>query len=301
MYILIGILFIICILFFVINYHRKKRIIRKICCMDCSGKLDLLNDLTEPFGFYYVPHQDIMSSQPDSWQREFGYSYLYDKTAPHFNMIFDCEPVYFDFDNRTWMIELWKGQYGINIGCEVGIYQADTIISPEQYAHTLFHSVPNDQMLPISIELNFKGRRLFYLHRTHWWLTGFYMGNYCEPEDLSLDISITFPCEEMLNKFVDSMFRIGYREYDLYICNLTVYYSFSITHTKQPRLVHPLLLNFTQWKNRVLCKLYNFITSPFTCTVDKLLYLYFFLPVMFRHLLCMKKNRKAKSKRKHKK
>ena len=42
--------------------------------------------------------------------------------APRFQMVFDALPVYFDYQKKTWLIEFWKGQYGINTGAEIGIY-----------------------------------------------------------------------------------------------------------------------------------------------------------------------------------
>lgn len=294
MYILIGILFAICILFFIINFYRRKCIIRKICCMGHCEKLNLLNSLAEPFGFCYLPDPDVMVSRTDAWQKDFGYCSLYDKSASHFNMVFDCAPVYFDYADHTWMIEFWKGQYGINIGGEIGIYKADSILSPKQYDHTLFHGVSEGEFLPVSMDLNFKGQPLFSVRREHWWLTGFRMGAYCEPEDLTLDISITFPDECMLRSFVDSLNRLSYNKCKIYICDLIVSLSFSIPHCWQPRSARRLSARFSQWKNRILCKLFIFITRPFTCTMDRILYLYFFLPVAFRRLLCFKRNRKQK-------
>lgn len=301
MYILIGILFAICILFFVINFFRRKCIIRKICSMDFCEKLCLLNKLAEPFGFCYLPFQDIMTSRINPWQKNFGYCSLYDKTASRFNMVFDCEPVYFDYEDRTWMIEFWKGQYGINPGGEIGVYRADNIVSPEQYDRTLFHGVPDNELFPISMGLSYKGKPLFSVCHPHWWLTGFRMGSYCEPEDLVMDISITFPCEGMLQCFVESLRRLGYHECELCICHLTVSFTFSIPHTRQPRFRHGCRVRFSQWENRIFCKIFKFITRPFTCTMDRILYLYFFLPAAFRHLLCFKRNPKQKFHNKHKK
>lgn len=297
MYILIGILFAICILFFIIKFFRKKYVIRKICHMGFCDKLNLFNDLAKPFGFCYLPGPDTITSRRDAWQKNFGYRRLFDQSASRFNMIFDCEPIYFDYDGHTWMIELWKGQYGINIGSEIGIYKADSILRPQQYDRALFHCISDDEMLPLWMELNFKGRQLFSVNFTHWWLTGFCIGSYCEPEDLSMDVAITFPNEDMLECFLESLERLGYTQCDLCVCELTVSFNFSIPHTKQPRQNHRCRIRFSQWKNRIFCKLYQFITRPFTCTMEKILYLYFFLPAAFRHIICFKRNRRQKFKK----
>jgi hypothetical protein len=58
----------------------------------------------------------------DALQRNFGYAYGYDFAALGMSFILDCEPIFFDYDGKHWMIELWKGQYGLESGCEIGVY-----------------------------------------------------------------------------------------------------------------------------------------------------------------------------------
>lgn len=294
MYILISILLVICLLFVLFCLYKKKRIIRRVCCMEFCEKYELINNLAGLFGFSYCPEQDIITSRIDAFQKNFGYCSLYDKSALKFNMVLDSEPVYFDYADRTWLIELWKGQYGINIGAEIGIYYADTVLSPEQYDQVLFYGVTEAEMLPISMNLNYRGQSLFSINHIHWWLTGFDTGSYCTPEDLVLEVSITFPNEKMREAFLESLYRRGYHPYEISVCCDTVTFLFSIPHTRQIRLVHRITAAFAQWKNRVILRLYHFVTRPFTTTMDKILYLYFYLPAAFRHLLQFRKNRKQK-------
>ena len=73
-------------------------------------------------GFSYDPGQDIMYSRHDALQRRLGYAYGYDATALGISADIDCEPIFFDHGGKHWMIELWKGQYGLMSGCEIGVY-----------------------------------------------------------------------------------------------------------------------------------------------------------------------------------
>ena len=73
-------------------------------------------------GFLYDPDQDIIYTRMDALQRGFGYAFGYDAAALGINAVLDCEPIFFDYDGRHWMIELWKGQYGLETGCEIGVY-----------------------------------------------------------------------------------------------------------------------------------------------------------------------------------
>ncbi len=288
MYLFSGLLFLVCVVFFIINHHRKKRILKKLCCMDSCGKMQLLDKLAEPFGFSYLCQDDILTSRQDAWQRQFGYCSLFDRSASRFHMVFDCEPVYFFYDDRTWLIEFWKGQYGINTGAEIGIYQADAHVSPEHCSDTLFHSISDSELLPLSMELSVHGKRLFRVDEAHWWLTGFCMGRYSRPKDLVLNCSLTFPNPCMMERFLSGMLRAGYKSCDLTVCNLTVSFCFSSPRTRQPRRCR-LRVWWVSLQNRLFCRIYRIITRPCDCTLDRILYLYYYLPAAFRRMLRLKR------------
>lgn len=293
MYLLSGIFFTVCILFYGTGCFRKRQIIRKIYHMDFCEKCSLLNTLIRPFGFEYLPKADIFTSSLTAWQRKFGYHASFDRAALHFNIVFDCEPVYFDYNGRTWLIEVWKGQYGINTGCEIGIYHADAILSPEQYGNTQFQCASDEELLPLQMELYHCGRRLFFHEQIHWWLTGFCMGKYCEPEDLKMKVSITFPEEEMMAGFQKALSKAGCTK--SCVCGLTVSFFFSAPCTFSGGLFHQLFCRMAQWRNRLLCRLFCRITWPFSCTLDQMLCLYYFLPFAFRRIIRFQKCRHPKA------
>lgn len=294
MYILVGILLLTVLSVVLFNHKRKRKVCEKLCAMSCEEKCSLISELTEPFGYCYVPSQDIFSTTVDAPQRTFGYTALFDRYASHFNMIFDCLPVYFDYEGHTWLIEFWKGQYGINLGCETGIYQADSLISSIQQDHALFHSVTNAQMLPLSVRL-FRGSiEIAHLRARHWWLTAFDMGSFANPAELSMCVSITFPNRAMLHAFVNALAATGKCQYKT--CGMTVQVSFayctSCTLPPLRRLYHRLV---QRW-NKLQCRLFLWTTRPFTSSLDRLLCLYFYLPPVFRHILQNKKRDKCRNK-----
>ena len=284
MYVLSGIFLVLCIVFLLLGLRRRKKIIRRICCMDSCEKQTFLNELIAPFGFLYDGCEDIFFSATDAWQREFGYRALFDRAAPRFHMIFDCEPVYFEYNGKTWLIEFWKGQYGINTGAEIGVYCADEILSPDQYSHAQFHSVPEDQMLPMAMTLESHGKTLLCVKNVHWWLTGFRMGMFRCPKDLRMRISITFPDGRMKQSFVTGLKNLGY-DAELCLCGHTVSLLFSTPHTKEKGIFHRLRKRLVQRMNRLFVRIFLLVTRPFSCTADRLLYLYEFLPFAFRHII----------------
>lgn len=294
MYYLVGLLLLF-VLFNVIFFHCKKRRIRKkICNMSTAEKCEKLSELIHPFGYCYDAKQDVFSSTLDAWQRNFGYTESYNYYAPHFNMVFDYEPIYFDYRDKTWLIELWKGQYGINTGAEIGIYYSDSYVPPGLLNYTMFHCVKDEDMLPMTLHLFHKDGSIAMQRRRHWWLTLFAMGKYSEPKDLYMNVSITFPKEEMMHAFLDALEKKGYQKNDLCICGLTVVFVYDSCSTCTNPPLRRLLCNFAQWKNRIFCRLFLWVTKPFCSSLDRLLYLYYYLPFAFRRMLTIKRYKKPR-------
>ena len=50
MYLLFGLFLLLCILFLLLNFWKRRRIICKICAMDSCEKACLLDEILEPFG-----------------------------------------------------------------------------------------------------------------------------------------------------------------------------------------------------------------------------------------------------------
>ena len=69
--------------------------------MSCEEKPERITSLIEPFGYSYIPCQDIFSTTINAPQRAFGYTALYDYYAPRFGMVFDCLPVSIDLFYRN--------------------------------------------------------------------------------------------------------------------------------------------------------------------------------------------------------
>ena len=65
---------------------------RKVRQMAMTEKVQILNELAEPFGFFYQRKEDVFTSQLDAWQRKQGYMALYDKAAASAGMVIDAWP-----------------------------------------------------------------------------------------------------------------------------------------------------------------------------------------------------------------
>lgn len=285
--ILIPVILILAILsFFCIGRCRRKKIIKKINCMCIDEKCQILDNLLKPFGYSYVQSDDIFSTRIDAWQRKFGYGAFYDKAASHFGMVINSLPVYFNYHNRTWLIEFWKGQYGINTGCEIGVYRADRILNENELDHTLFNSVSNEDMPDISLFFYniTQSKEIAQLSGTHWWLTAFKPGLFSIPSNLSVWSSITLASPEMAYAFYRALLKLGYSTSEIIIHRNTVTFTFGGS-TPVNGIFRRLTSYVAQFFNHLCCKVYLFATRPFSTSADRVLYLYYYLPFTLRRLL----------------
>ena len=182
------------------------------------------------------------------------------------NMIIDCEPIFFDYDGKHWMIELWKGQYGLETGCEVGVYTRPIGSSGVGYAlldatigqrpgdsvpsHNLFYDCASDgDRLTLSATLNRDGQKLFTLGpELHWWLTGFKWGVYSDTSQLTVDVSITLKDAAMLQAFQGGIAGRNYP--NMKVNGTTVSFTFDKTYTTQPP--KPGLAEAQAWDQQIV-------------------------------------------------
>lgn len=293
MYISFFIFLMIILFLFFTHFFRHRKIVRKIRTMCTKEKCKRLNELINPFGYFYNYCRDSFHSTTDAWQKSFGYGRIYDRLAPHFNMIFDTLPVYFDYNERTWLIQFWKGQYGINTGAEIGIYKSDRLLSPDEYDSEIFRAVSKTEWLPLSMNLNYSNVSVGRISMKHWWLTSFKIGVFSDPDECSTDVSISFPNYAMLAAFTDSLSLNPLAPKYIRGTGLTVHFIFNSTNSG----TKTLYISWKQMKNRFYCWLFNRISQPFTLSLDQLLYLYEYLPFAFRKIINIHSKRQYKCKK----
>lgn len=66
-----------------------------------------------------------------AYQRRFGFNSMYDKGARFVNFYLDTIRAYFEYNDKLWLIEFWKGEYAMaSVGCEIGFYNVDADEKP---------------------------------------------------------------------------------------------------------------------------------------------------------------------------
>ncbi len=263
--------------------YRKKTFIPT---SDKQKQLENLNQDLFPSGFAYSPYGDYFYALIDCWQRKAGYCRLYDEGAAAFNMVMDCEPVTFSYAGKRWLIELWKGQYGLTTGAEVGIYSTSrSDISADRFHGTFYESVSNYDMLPISFILKKNGKVLIRRSGIHWWLTGFKLGEFSDPSDLTLDVKIKFRERGMCRAFCEALEKLGYRRGEVSVLGNLVSLHFSSPHTKQPLPQKGLTAATAQELNKKNCRIFKEATKDYCDAPDKLEYLKAMFPGLYHFFL----------------
>lgn len=178
----------------------------------------LLSYKYDPEGeFFYV--DDL-----NSWQQQFGFNPLYDFAAGFTVMYYDTVRIYFDYQNRGYLLQLWKGQYGLMfIGSEIGFYEKDDKKPTSSSAALNHYECATDHLLPMEMvcyrmdstgTLNPLFKRKY---ERHWWSTGFVPGvlkNFRDRSELVMEARITFDTPEMAKIVGDTFKANKFKEID---------------------------------------------------------------------------------------
>lgn len=275
-----------------IRYFRT-RLLRHIMpkSADRNEQTKALNNELKPFGFSYNYNNDLFYSLMYCWQRKMGYCRFYDEAAATLSMIIDCEPIRFEYNGRKWLIEFWKGQYGMTTGAEIGVYNTvnSKKVFPNLFDDELYNSASDEERLAMSFSLKKDNKLLFKREGLHWWLTGFKLAEHTNPRSLTMEIRISFPKIDMRDAFVGGLFEAGYSYENVFIRHNTVYIMFDKPKTRQPYTRTKLFEKFIMGMNHFYCAFYKHITKDYNNTLDKLQYLKIYSPALYRRAISIGK------------
>ncbi len=251
-----------------------------------SEQLEELNNDLQPAGFAYNFKEDYFYSLKDCWQRQAGYCRLYDEGSPLFNMEMDCEPITFSYNGKRWLIELWKGQYGITTGAEIGIYNTTREdVHSDKFTGTFYQAIDDNEQLGLSFILYKNGKKLLQRREQHWWLTAFKLGEFSEKSSLTMNAKIKFPNRQMCSAFVQGLIKAGYVSKEFKVRFKTVTIKYTKPHTPQPISQQGVQERLVQETNKSNCNIFKIATAKYSDTMDKLEYIKSFVPELYDFMI----------------
>lgn len=160
-------------------------------------------------------------------QRKFGFNKGYDYLAPVMNFYLQTIRAYFTYDNKDWLIELWKGEYAMaTVGCEVGFYYREhnqSLLDTVGADWLPYKSVKDEDAMPVSMKLwqyvkatdETPVMKIDYSKRNCWWAADFETGvleKHRDQTTLVMVATIDFPTTKIRDLFTEQLDNKGFRE-----------------------------------------------------------------------------------------
>lgn len=155
-------------------------------------------------GFNFSITEMMTYATVDAWMRGFGFCLFYDLAASSMPYIwnYNTRRFKFDYNGLEYMIQIWKGNYLVANGGEVGLYCREA----EKFG-TYYNCANDEQMLKMSMQI-YAGDELLVDQepQLHWWVNGFHInGTKYLPASLTLKSTIEMHDEEMLEAFCEAI------------------------------------------------------------------------------------------------
>ena len=155
-------------------------------------------------GFNMNLSEMLVYATVDCWMRDYGFCYLYDVIACTMPVFFNYNTrrFKFEYNDLEYMIQIWKGNYTVSNGGEVGVYCRD-----KSKFGSYYDCANDEQMLEMSMQILHNDKVLVDVGpELHWWMNGFNLGTRMYlPESLTMKFSIKMTDEEMLEAFCNSI------------------------------------------------------------------------------------------------
>ena len=154
----------------------------------------------------------------DNWLMQHPSLLVFGSDSPPIQLVYGTVRVKFQYDDQNWLIQMWKGRYGlVMLGGEIGVLKKPAVPLSKYYTPVL----PSEE-LTMSMKVyqhNFLRNETKYLFtrqtETTWWYNGFMPGSFYEynnKKEIIMVGAITFPDQEMLRAFEASFAEIGFKK-----------------------------------------------------------------------------------------
>jgi len=171
-------------------------------------------------GFTLDPYQFTIINQKPTFQWLLGFNDLYDMFPWIFNVWADSFKCQFNYDNKDWRIQFWKGGYGLFFatGGEIGVYNKTRNI--EHYDCP----VDTNDWLYMKFSIYNRGKLLFTRPSPklsgdvgpYWWATGYKILSICTDfyagprKNVVMDATLDLKSAAMAEKFLEQLRANGF-------------------------------------------------------------------------------------------
>lgn len=173
---------------------------------DYDNEFIYTKDGTGMYGIGYDFNFDFNEffAADDPWQRNFGFCKGYDMLAFLIGDVVETIRVPFTYDDREWMIQIWKGIYSwIMLGGEIGVY-----CKPVERKADFYDCAADPDCLEMSFTVYLDDEEIIGTkEKTTWWQTAFTPHTLTLPSNLTLSFTIVFPNRQMMDAFVESLMQ----------------------------------------------------------------------------------------------
>ena len=178
--------------------------------IDQDGTANIVKpDGTIALSYSYDAAGNYFYTDDDPWQRNFGFNRLYDIGAVFTFMFLDTIHVRYSYGDYDWMVQLWKGQYGLLfVGSEIGLYYKEPSKST---AHYNCAEENMEIMMQMTLYRDGYGELFTRPYKSHWWITAFVPGKLVKFDDrseLTMVAKLTFKTEEECILFCNALKNI---------------------------------------------------------------------------------------------
>ena len=161
--------------------------------------------------YMFNPEGNYYYTNSDPWQRALGYNEFFDVGAGFVSIYMDTMRCKFEYGDKDWLIQFWKGQYGyLFVGHEIGVY---TKPKDREVEHYDAKTENDENALYMSMTGYRKGEELYTRdYGKYWWCTGFVPGkldNFSDRSELQIKCRITMKDYQMLLGFCGALKENG--------------------------------------------------------------------------------------------
>ncbi len=139
------------------------------------------------------------------WMRNFGFCKFYDFAANNIlPSCYDYETVRlnYEYDNKDYLMQMWKGTYFVTTGAEVGIYN-----KPKTRMVEFFDCAADDELLDMALVVTADGKDIVNTPmQKHWWINGFALTKkYYTAEEMTVICTVVCKDEKMLQAVAEQL------------------------------------------------------------------------------------------------